>query len=274
MLTNDEIKKELLNILILVDKLLTQNELKYSVMSGTLLGTIRHKGFIPWDDDIDIAMPREDYDRFSILIKDGLLDSCGLSAIGYEINHDFWPFIKVLNPQIMIKQELNSQASQCDNLWIDVFPFDYVPTREADKVLREIAFQKKLLGYKIAQEKKFYKYKKNIVKKVAYIFVSLVFKRIPVEKISGKIISLSKENCAKSKLIADMTWGRNDSRKYIPAELFEDITEYTFENVTVKGFRNYDEYLTQLYGDYMKLPSKSQRVNHGIKAWRVTKNEK
>ena len=67
-----------------------------------------------------------------------------------------------------------------------------------------------------------------------------------------------------------MTWGT----KAVPHALFDEIADYQFEDITVKGIKDYDTYLNYVYGDYMKLPPEDQRVNHGIKAWRVTEYEK
>ena len=272
MLTNSEVKNELLDILVKLDKIFKENMLEYSIMSGTLLGAVRHGGFIPWDDDIDIAMRREEYDRFLTLIKNGLLESYGLAATGYEVNKDFWPFLKVINPQIGVEQDQDGQATQCDYLWIDVFPFDYLPETKSKETLREIAYQRKLLGYKIAQEKEFYKHK-NGIKKVTYYILAEIFKFVSVDRINEKIISLSKSNAEKTTLMGDLTWGRAGADKCVPASLFDELVEYTFEDVAVKGFKDYDSYLKQIFGDYMKLPPENQRVNHGIKAWRITKNE-
>lgn len=272
MLSDREIKEELLQLLVQVDRVLEENRLEYSMMSGTLLGAIRHGGFIPWDDDIDLAMRREEYDRFIGLIKNGILDRIGLTATGYEVNGDHWPFLKIVNPKIKIHQEIEGAASLSDELWIDVFPFDYLPREHAEKTLKKIALQKKLLGYKIAQKKQFYRYKHG-VKKAVYLLISAVFHFIPAGTFERKLIALSKGDGRKSDLIADLTWGRDDVGKCVPARLFDEIVTYSFEGVTAKGFKDYDVYLTQIYGDYRKLPPEAARINHGIKAWRVSENE-
>ena len=273
MLTDSEVKRELLKLIVQVDQILKANGLKYSIMSGTLLGAIRHGGFIPWDDDIDIAMRRDDYEKFLGLIKNGILEKFGLSASGYEVNKDFWPFIKILNPKIRVEQDQEGQATQCDYLWIDVFPFDYLSEVNGKKTLKKIAFQRKLLAYKIAQEKEFYK-KKHGIKKVVYYFLSVLFCLIPVDIINSKIIALSKSGSSKSKTMGDLTWGRSGVDKCVLASLFNNLVEYEFEDVALMGFKNYDYYLKQIFGDYMKLPPENQRENHGIKAWRITDNEK
>ena len=105
-------------------------------------------------------------------------------------------FLKVINPQIGVEQDQDGQATQCDYLWIDVFPFDYLPETKSKETLREIAYQRKLLGYKIAQEKEFYKHKKGI-KKVTYYILAEIFKFVSVDRINEKIISLSKSNAEK-----------------------------------------------------------------------------
>lgn len=98
LLTGKQIQHELCLMLEKIDKFLEQNNIRYSIMSGTMLGAVRHRGFIPWDDDTDIGILRADYDRLVKILKNQNEISGNLSGIGFEINsNDFWPFIKIIN---------------------------------------------------------------------------------------------------------------------------------------------------------------------------------
>ena len=104
--------------------------------------------------------------------------------------------------------------------------------------------------------------------------MSCYYKNKDIHEISNNIIQLSKQTCQYCDFMADLSWGSNEIKKCVPSYLFNELADYQFENITVKGFKDYDTYLTAIYGDYMKLPPESQRINHGIKAWRVAENEK
>lgn len=270
-LNNHEIKSELLNMLSNLDTLFKENNITYSIMSGTLLGAVRHNGFIPWDDDIDIGMHREEYNRFLKLIKSGVLDHYGYVAIGGELRNGNLPFIKIVNKKIRVEEEdFHAVENAC--LWIDIFPFDYIKLSDIRSKLNNIAFVKKLLYKKIYQIFGYYRYKRGM-KKLYYLAISTIFAPINKYFLIDKIISLSNYCKDRQLLIADLTWGIDDSKKCVPSYLFDDLVDYQFENITVKGFKDYDTYLTCIYGDYMKLPPEDQRVNHGIKAWRVNSDE-
>ena len=272
MLSKKEVKQELTIMLAQIISLLEKNGLKYSIMSGTLLGAVRHGGFIPWDDDIDIAMPRNDYNTFLQLIQNGILQVSKLEAIAYELKNDYRPYLKILNPTIVIKQNPHGQVSLCNNLWIDIFPFDYLSNIHPQTTLKKIAFYKKMLFYKIAQKEHLYRYKPGI-KKIISFFICLFFKYIPIKFMNDKIISLSSTHNQGSNLIGDLTWGKDDISKCFNSSLFDELIDFNFENITVKGFKKYDSYLTQLYGNYMAIPPKENRVSHEMNAWRKN-NEK
>ncbi len=270
LLTEKEIKKELIEIIKKFDRFASENELKYSISSGTMLGAVRHAGFIPWDDDIDVIMLRSDYDKLvQILLKNNYIDE-NIQAIGYELHNSDIPFIKIVNKSIIAKEVQRETITIETYLWVDIFPLDAVPTRGEklytfyiEKILRKIYQYRREAEYKFI-------IKRNSIKNYIMSIIKKILAKISFDDfISLYIRQCSKysiENCEK---IKDITWGN----KSFPKELMNEIVEYEFENIVVKGMKDYDTYLTGLYGNYMKLPKEEERINHGIKAWRVGNDE-
>ena len=110
-----------------IDKYLENNEISYSIISGTMLGAIRHNGFIPWDDDIDIGILRSDYNKLVKLLRENCYITENLFGTGFEIDEGEWPFIKIYNKNISVIEE---GVSKEEKLWIDIFPFDGVPQKK------------------------------------------------------------------------------------------------------------------------------------------------
>ena len=269
-----DIKKELCMMLKEFSGFLEKNNIQYSIMSGTMLGAVRHGGFIPWDDDIDIGIPRGDYDSLVSILKRNNNCCKNLYACGYELGNGFIPFIKIYNSQIRVEDKIERETQY---LWLDVFPFDSMPSKRTGIFLLKRNILWKLycyIGinnnrYKISSENGSMICKKNIfyyLKKMIGFIADLLFKG---DFLDFYIDFCKKEKKYESALIRDTVWGT----KSIPSYLFDDLVDYQFENITVKGFKDYDTYLTCIYGDYMKLPPEDQRVNHGIKAWRVNSDE-
>lgn len=269
-LTDKEIKKELIEILKKFDYFAKENELKYSISSGTILGAVRHGGFIPWDDDIDVIMLRNDYDKLvQILSKNNCIEQ-SIQGIGYELHNSDIPFIKIVNKSIMAEEVMRETARVKTYLWIDVFPLDAVPKHGEriysfyiEKILR------KIYNYKREIEQNF-TIKRSCIKNFIISCIKKILKKISFED----YISLYIRECSKYSLeecvrIKDVTWGN----KSFPKRLMNEIVEYKFEDIVVKGMKDYDTYLTIVYGDYMMLPRKEDRNNHGIKAWRIENYE-
>ena len=263
-LHNLDIKNELLIMLGAFDRFMNEHGLQYSIMSGTMLGAVRHGGFIPWDDDIDIAMLRPEYNKLiSILIKNRFIGE-NLYASGSELGDSIWPFVKIFNNNIFVQEKV-SQKKQY--LWIDVFPFDGLPNHSVNLYQKYIHKLQNLYNYRRADE---IVIRENISNLKLKLFFTSISKVISDDNyIKFFIHECSKFNVEKAQLVEDLTWGT----KSIPKALFSELVDYKFESIVVKGFKNYDLYLKCIYGDYMQLPQEDKRDNHGIKAWRIIDEE-
>ena len=135
-LSNKEVKNELKNMMKILSDYLIKNNIPYSIDSGTLLGAVRHKGFIPWDDDIDICCIRADYNKLiSCLKKDNRIGDC-LYGSSYELGNDSIPYLKIKNKLIMAEERVDPGSTQTKktNLWIDIFPIDKLPDKKNEKI--------------------------------------------------------------------------------------------------------------------------------------------
>lgn len=267
-LNDEQIKEELTIMLAQLDSILSEEKIEYSIMSGTMLGAVRHSGFIPWDDDIDVGMTRKEFTRFVSLLKENKL----LFGYGYAVGNGNFPYIKIVNKNIKV---VDKELLKPQYLWIDVFPFDYI---DAGWQFTMINFMRKILYFKRCSENELTFDTRNgsFLKRLKDNILLLITKIVSIKYINNKIDKLCIECNNKfknSKYMADLSWGRLDNKKFVPATLFDDLIDYKFEGITVKGFKDYDTYLNCIYGNYMELPPEDQRVNHGVKAWRVTDNE-
>mgnify|MGYP004651669811 CR=1 FL=1 len=264
-----QVKKELCRMLKDLSEYLNKNAIQYSIMSGTMLGAVRHGGFIPWDDDIDIAILRKDYDHLVEILRNNRKINTELEISGYEINKTEIPFLKVYNKTIIVKDNL---ANNLSNLWIDIFPFDNVPDTRTFLYCKIVRLMQKLYQ-KNLEANGFYSLeatrKKGIYNYLNKLIVLVAGKINKDSLIESYIKFCKKYKEHEGKFIQDLTWGK----KAVPRVLFDEIVDYQFDEILVKGFKDYDTYLKYVYGDYMRLPPETERMNHGIKAWKVINNE-
>ena len=271
-----EIQLEEKKILDEVVKFLDNNKIKYFLTYGTLIGAIRHKGFIPWDDDIDIAVPRDDYDRLVSLFKDNsnLLGN-NLYFHSFELGNLNMPFAKVYNRDIEVYDwSYNEKAEK--NLWIDIFPIDGYPESDDEfiKWNKKKLRLKSLILYRKMTLKRILKNKKKIIFVLPKILLKIVLNILPERFLSKKIVKLTeKYPYDKSKYAGCYVWSSNLGEKMLKKD-FEEYTKVDFEGSKYNALKKYDKYLSQVYGDYMTLPPEEKRITHNFKAWRVDENEK
>lgn len=269
-LTTKEIQKEEANILKELILILDKNKIEYTVGGGTMLGTIRHKGFIPWDDDIDILIPRPDYERLICILKKNNLKVGNYIATSVLLNNGYYPFIKIVNQNISTYNE-NILANKQLNLWIDIFPIDGLPEDEkgSKEIFKKISLYKNMYMSKVFKTKYIIKTTKKI-KILPKLILKILLLLVPINSISKKMDSISKKiDYNNSSYVGNLLWGYGRKETMLKKDV--SYIEFKFEDLKVKGLKNYDSYLTNLYGDYMKLPPKEERETHSFKAWRNNK---
>ena len=260
-LTIDEQKEICKNILKKFDTVCKENNLKYSISYGTLLGAVRHGGFIPWDDDIDVNMPRADYEKLlSLKYDDG-----DYKILNYRYSKNYYyTFSKMIDARTFIDEEQRGEKDM--GIFIDIFPTDYVGDMksEAEKNINRALKNNEVwlrLGSNINVNKGF---TPKYIAKLLFRAASLPFRKAHVKHYDTMFMKIPKsEYCANFQL---NTYGM---RECFRAALWDDIKYIPFEDIEAAAYGNYDEYLSAVFGDYMTPPPEEQRVTtHPFKAYR------
>jgi len=250
-----ELRRIQLGILDNVHQFCEAHGLRYFLSSGTLIGAVRHKGYIPWDDDIDIYMPRKDYEMFLQMHKDEKDIYRILNP--YKEPHYYYTFAKVVDMRTrMVEDEIKGYEI---NVYIDIFPVDYV-TDDIKK--RERVFQQKKLLYKI-RRCKISDFNPLYSQLAYYCYKYLPFSVSFVNKMIRKLIVLE----TPTNTVCNMTEAGPKIKGCFPADDIASSVDIEFEGKLYKTMAGYKDYLERTYGDYMTLPPVEQRVTHHFEAY-------
>ncbi len=245
----------LLDILKAVDAFCKERGLRYSLAYGTLLGAIRHGGFIPWDDDIDILMPRPDFERFLAEFQHPLYRCHKTSA---TFTHYF---AKVEDPTT-ISQEKKIMKKYQLGLNIDIFPVDGKPDTKEEQLSHEKLIGKYVRRIFIRRRGFFSRYDLNLAKIEAHLHSTSYW----VDKAENL---MKKYDFCKSDYCGAICTTYSGLIEVFPRELFENYTSLKFEGQAFSAFADWETFLKQQYGDYMKLPPEDKRKIHHKAVYKI-----
>ena len=265
-LTLSEIKETELNILKTYANYCEKNNLTYFLCGGTLLGAVRHKGFIPWDDDIDVFMPRPDFERFVQLTKEtGITphyDSCFYRDTKFTVDY---PFVKIVDNRTKVIEKTKNEENLM-GIWIDVFPIDgFSSNMLLNKLFCAHKQFWKRLCFTFSDDLSKVEKKKKIGKMIVMPFLKLMGQK----RLFGKLDRLCRKyDYEKSSKVGCTVWGYK-IKEVIPKTSLIPASKVIFEGIEFNAPAVPSVYLSSLYGNYMQLPPEEKRINHEMLAYKL-----
>lgn len=254
----DELKKIELNILLAFHEYCEEKGLRYMLYYGTLLGAVRHQGFIPWDDDVDVAMPREDYEMFfKWFSSDNSFEN--IKLISYRNRSSIYPFVKLIDTRTEVVEDYVNPRYKT-GVWIDIFPIDGLPENDYPfKVNRKTLMK---YDFTVGDTTKGTTRFRRVAKRLLTPF----FASPDIYRDAAHLDAVASETPISPNHDAGIVvWGDGEQER-MPYSFLLERTLLDFEGHLLYGPAQYDNCLTRLYGDYCTLPPEKERKPHAIHA--------
>ena len=265
-LSKDQIQDIELNILLQLKKVCDFHHLKLYLSGGTLLGAIRHHGFIPWDDDIDVCIPRPDYNKLIHILHQKNSMPNYLSMVCYEDGNFEFPFMKIFDKRTEFRRQYIDDGKN-SSLWIDVFPVDGLPEdrTKIKKIYRQVDKYRK---YLMKSKAKPHEGKTPLRKTLKPLYLFLVKTFYNPQKCAKKIYLIANNfSYEEADYVGAVTWGLYGIGECMKKNEFEKPVDVMFEGYCFQAMSCWDSYLIGLYGNYMQLPPKEKRITHDMEVW-------
>lgn len=259
-----DVQKVALDILIKIDKICHDLHLDYALAYGTLIGAVRHKGFIPWDDDVDIMMPREDYEKLINYFHDNRKNLEPLELFDYRTNSDY-PYMICRVSDSRYRLDVYNEKDYGLGVFVDIYPLDgvgnscsqYIKIKKRTSRYVSMCFLSTRQKIKRENTKSLIKY---VLKIPAFVIAKTIGKNYFMKKLESWAGRYNYQDC---KYVGCIVWASDDGIKgIIEKQWFEEKIEMSFENYNFKVPKEYDKILNRIYGNYMQLPNKEDRIAH------------
>ncbi len=247
-----------LEMLIEVDRICKKCDIKYNIIAGTLLGAVRNGGFIPWDDDADVAMLRTEYEKFRLACKTEL-DVARFEFQDHRNTKGYrWGYGKLRRKDTLFLREHQEHMPYFQGVFIDIFPLDGVPDNYCLRTFKnfECFCVRKILWSKVGKIAERNRVKRKIYEMLARIPEDMVFRFYH--------LMIHNANNRKRKMVRILMFPTPNSEWGYYRKWYETSTDTIFEGVTFRGIKDYDEYLSFKFGDYMELPPVEARKVHPV----------
>ena len=262
-LSIEEAKKLELDILDFIDSFCKEHGINYCINYGTLIGAIRHKGFIPWDDDIDLSMTRKNYEKFIQLFSE---KQSKYKLLSLETDDQYFNnFIKIVDPTTKIIDTRNTKTYD-SGVFIDIFPMDtFNDTKVVDICYKLESF--KLLSFSKHKNIVYGDSKlKDLIRTLFWLLLRPVSPRFFANQIEKQIQKYRVEN---GKYIAFIP-SKAKEKEIFPRDMFDELIETPFEHLVLPAPKHFDTVLKQFYDDYMTVPPKEKQIYiHEFEAYKL-----
>lgn len=257
-----------LDLMRLFSEICEKYHLRYYLVGGTMLGAIRHQGFIPWDDDMDVGMPRPDYEKFLKIVDKELPE--GYGSLNYKKNKKYNRyFSRIVNKKVKITNASNTKTI-VEDAWLDIFPFDGMP----ESKLRQNLHFWYMTVIRFFYHASCFDELVNLNRPGRPWYLQLAIKFVSWTHIGSGMNTkrlmlrvekqLKKYDYDKSKYMISF-FGAYMKREIVDKKMLGDGAKYKFEDLMLNGPVKYDEFLTHFYGDYMTPPKDADKDKHNIK---------
>ena len=260
-----EVQKTELEILLEFDRICKKHNINYQLFAGTLIGAVRHKGFIPWDDDIDVNMLRSEYNKFLAVVEDELSSDYFFQTVQTDINY-MNKFAKIRKNNTVFKERLVKHLDMHHGVYIDIFAFDNIEPHSL-RGKTQISLLRTIDSFMKYRNKNRYQkmepgFDRNIAK-LKYRFIN----GIPLTKleIENKVLKImNKFNDKDTEYVGDLANPSKSVMKQfkVKRSSLENSIPWEFEGHMFPIPKAYDQVLLRAYGDYMQLPPKEAQFSH------------